>query len=1298
MRAMLRAPSAVVFVMGRLANAIAWLLVIGIGVFAALLLTVRLVVFPNIERYRDAITRTISSEVHEPVEIDTLATDWDGWNPKLVIGGFRVGARTADGAHALLELPRVSLTLAWTSVLALEPRLKQLVVESPRLSVRRDASGVLHVAGIEIDPARAADDAAFTDWLLRQPEIVVRDALITWVDERRNAPQLVLDRVMFRLESRFGGHRFGLTGNPPAELAAPIDVRGDFVGRSFRNWQEASGEIYARLDYADVAAWREWLPLPLEIESGKGALRGWFTFGEGQLKQIVADVELADVRTRLARELPELALAHVTGRAGWRAERTMREVYCRGLAFTTADGQAFAPTNMRLVMRTSDRGDVEHGQLEVDRIDLKPLRDIAQHLPLPDRWRSELVAYAPQGAVSAADVQWQGPADAPTHFDARAEFARLSWLPRGAIPGATDLTGSIRASSKGGEVKLATRNATVSVPRVLGAPVSLDQLNGAATWTVSAQQVTVHVDETTFANADAAGRLRGTYRRSGTDLGSIDLEASLTRALPQAVPRYVPIFMHEDVRSWIARAIKGGAVDDAKLTLKGDLARFPFADGKSGVFAIDVKGRAFSLDYADRWPPLAGIDGEAHFRGSGLRVDAVRARVHDIAIGRTVAEIADFRTPILTVQGEATGPARDFLRFMEESPVQEWIGDFTRGAQASGDAHLALKLALPLTDAGTHHVAGEFTFLNDQLTLPGVPPLAQVNGKLAFSERDLRGRDITAEALGGPVRIGVMVSDARTRIVATGNANLQTVRREFPFPLAEHVTGSADWSFVMDARGESSSWTVESPLRGVTIDLPAPLGKTAAETRGVRIERRAVANAKDEDTLVGSMGDVARIAGHRRVDRSGAHLDRLVVALGRGARALDTRNIAPGLWIRAELPEFDVDQWLAVRRDGNAGSAQGADELALKGVDIDTPLLSAFGRNFTAMKVNARVVQDEWKLDLAGQEIAGAATWSAPSDAAPNGRIVARLARLTTPAAKPGAAGAHAGASADGASSWPELDVAAESFQSKGRDLGRLELLARPRRGEWRIERLVLANDAGRLEASGAWRAAARNEQTSLEVLLDVKDGGGYLAHFGHAGLVQGAPTKITGQLAWAGDPSEFDYPSLSGSFRMDVGAGRFVKVEPGIGKLLGVLSLQALPRRISLDFRDIFTEGFTFDRVSGNVRIARGVMSSDDLRMVGPSAQIAIAGDTDLAQETQNLRVRVQPTLSAGVSAGAALMFLANPVVGAAVGAGSLLAQKVLRDPIEQIFSYNYVVTGSWSDPHVTRGAAPATQATAKP
>jgi uncharacterized protein YhdP len=179
---------------------------------------------------------------------------------------------------------------------------------------------------------------------------------------------------------------------------------------------------------------------------------------------------------------------------------------------------------------------------------------------------------------------------------------------------------------------------------------------------------------------------------------------------------------------------------------------------------------------------------------------------------------------------------------------------------------------------------------------------------------------------------------------------------------------------------------------------------------------------------------------------------------------------------------------------------------------------------------------------------------------------------------------------------------------------------------------------------------------------------------------IKGGTAKIDGQLSWAGSPLDFDYPTLSGNLSFDAAKGQFVKLEPGLAKLLGILSLQSLPRRISLDFRDIFSDGFAFDGIVGSVRIERGIASADSFRMAGPAGRVVMTGDVDIVRETQKLRVRVIPHLSEGLSLGAAA--IGGPVAGVA----AFLAQKILRDPIEQLISFEYNVTGSWSDPHVAK------------
>ncbi len=1293
-RAPSRATAAFRRALTRLARVAAIAVVAGFGLFALALLAVRFVVFPRVDAYRDTVTEALSRQLGQPVEIAALSTGWDGWNPKIVIEGFRV----RDGGRdvALIELPEVDLIIAWTSLPLLELRLKQLIIDRPRLSVRRDRAGLLHVAGIEIDPDRAVDDRRVTDWILRQRQIVIRDALVTWNDDLRNAPQLVLDRVQFRLESRFGYHRFGLTGTPPPELAAPLDIRGEVRGATAKEWQNAQGRLYVRLDYADVGAWREWLPLPPEIASGKGAMRVWFQFANGEAREIIADLELADVKARLDEKLPELELSHLSGRAGWRNATPQREFFTNELAFVTPSGQRLDATTFKATFRDATVETPASGDIEFDRLQIEPLRDLAAHLPLPEKLRVDIARFAPRGTLAQGRVHWEGLVDAPSALTASSAFDRLGVVAQDAFPGATGLTGSFEATLAGGQLNLATRAATLEFPRVLADPLPFDTLQGVVRWERKGGRTRFDVRALDFANAQGAGSVTGTYRTDPQGPGEIDLVAQLNRADPGEVHRYLPVAASPALREWLRGSLIKGTVTDVRVKLVGNLAAFPFTDPKTGQFLVTAKGRNVTFAYARGWPVLEDIDADVRFDAAGMTVDASRGHTFGLQLGRTRAAISDLRAsnPQVSIEGSATGPIPDFLRFVEESPVAAMIGHFTDGAGGAGNGRLALKLLLPLKKPEANKASGEFLFANGELHLADAPPFTQINGEIAFTENALRSRDLAIDVMGGPAKLSIASAEGRVRVSGGGTANLGALRRQYTTAYVDRLSGTVDWTIAVNVRPGVSTWVLESPMKGAVVELPAPLGKGAADVTPLHIERRGDTAPEGEDHLDMTYGRVAQVAVHRKLAKNGATVDRVLVSLGRAAgRPEASRTERSGVWVRGDLPQLSVDDWLALREREKAAVSAAVDAIPpLAGVDLDVGDLDVFGRQFNELKVVARRSEHDWKLDLRGREVAGTAVWSAADTTMPNGRVVARLARFAMPGpSEPSPSGnsdkgGEAKAVGSDTNPWPEIDIVADTFSSKGRDLGRLELGAKPQGPEWRIEKLVLANDNGRIEANGAWRTQGRQQQTKLDVALDAKDAGVFLARFGYPDALQGAPTRIDGQLTWSGAPSEFDYPTLTGALKIVVGPGRFVKIEPGFGKLLGVLSLQALPRRISLDFRDIFSEGFAFDDITGNVRVANGVMSTDNLALIGPAAKVNIAGDADLAKETQRLTVRVQPSLSGGVSAGAALLFLANPIVGAAIGAGSLLAQKVMRDPIEQMFSYQYAVTGGWSDPVVTR------------
>lgn len=342
-----------------------------------------------------------------------------------------------------------------------------------------------------------------------------------------------------------------------------------------------------------------------------------------------------------------------------------------------------------------------------------------------------------------------------------------------------------------------------------------------------------------------------------------------------------------------------------------------------------------------------------------------------------------------------------------------------------------------------------------------------------------------------------------------------------------------------------------------------------------------------------------------------------------------------------------------------------------------------FDREFHDIRLNARSQGNVWAANLQSREITGDVRW----DPQGHGKVTARLKSLVIPPASPSLRDIPTKQD-ESAKDMPTLDVVADSFEVKQKKLGRLELFAAYDAGAsssrlddaWVVDRFRLGNADYAFDAKGRWLNWMRSPQTTMNFHLDVTNVGHFLAMFGYPDMVARGQATLSGQVSWAGGPKDIDFPSLSGNLVVDARSGQFLKVDPGIGKLIGILSLQSLPRRITLDFRDVFSQGFAFDTISANVAVNRGVLSSKDFRMDGPAAKVAISGQADLASETQNLQVQVVPQLGDSVAlAGAAI---GGPVVGVPL----YILQKALKNPLGEIVSYRYAITGTWSDPQVSK------------
>jgi uncharacterized protein YhdP len=381
--------------------------------------------------------------------------------------------------------------------------------------------------------------------------------------------------------------------------------------------------------------------------------------------------------------------------------------------------------------------------------------------------------------------------------------------------------------------------------------------------------------------------------------------------------------------------------------------------------------------------------------------------------------------------------------------------------------------------------------------------------------------------------------------------------------------------------------------------------------------------------------------------------------------------------INGKLDYLDADAWRYVIKN-ITGSNKQETPFAFDQTALSINVLDIFNRRINNLKIRNVANKDGLHFDVQSREITGDLHWIDNN----NGKLVARLSNLNIPARAPDKLSAikDTGASLPQQfikleQDYPALDIISDNFEFNKKNFGALELVAYPQNENWNIQKIKFSSPDSILSAEGQWNNVIRSPNTFLNISWDIKDLGDTLKRFGYADTIQDGAGELKGRLHWPGSPSQFDTTRLNGDLEFEVRKGQILQVKPGVGRLLGLLSLQSLPRRLTLDFRDLFSNGFTFDKINATVKINQGVMRSDNFVMSGPAADVEMKGETNLQKETQHIFVKVMPRISDSLS-------LAALAGGPLVGAVAFLAQKMLKDPFNKMISTEYEITGTWDNP----------------
>jgi uncharacterized protein YhdP len=706
----------------------------------------------------------------------------------------------------------------------------------------------------------------------------------------------------------------------------------------------------------------------------------------------------------------------------------------------------------------------------------------------------------------------------------------------------------------------------------------------------------------------------------------MSLSARVRDGRVAAVPAYLPAhIMSEGSVSWLDKAFAGGRITQGRMLLHGRLDSFPFRN-REGRFEVALDTEDVTLHYRDDWPELSAVAGEVHFAGPGMAIRARRARMFGARLHNTLVAIEEFRRPVLTVAGEADADVGDVLQFLQASPLSQQVGGALASMQGAGQTRIDLALGIPLSKAVAESVPlsveGALEFRDSRLTVIEGVALSELRGAVNFSGQKFEAPALTARLFGEPVALTVFTREAgdepsRTVIAAQGHADAEALQQAFGLPLLQHLQGDSDWQVRVDiARAGTHPSSVT--VHSTLEGMAVELPAPAAK----------IAAAVRPFTLTWQLPGREQAPTHRvrygevvsaiwQQQREPSQLQRLGLSFGAGDSPVLPQQ--PGIYVTGRLERFAPREWAALY-----------------------PTLFARETAPREMPLPVELAMERLQLQVPQTQTDG-------SD---------------------GGAALH---TAD----VPPLGVSVEEFAYGDMELGKLTVAVQPQQGQVMIDTLRLASRDFSLDASGRW---VEGGATHFDLKFDAGDFGRMMRGLGFASIIRGGKTQAYGSVFWPGSPAAFALRDLGGEVHVGIEEGVIEEFKPGAGKLLGLLSLQALPRRLFLDFSDLAEQGLQFTSIEGDIRFEEGSAYTQNLHLKSLPANMLVTGRTGLVAKDYDQLIAVVPNVSDTVSVAGALAW------GPQVAAVLLVLQKVFQSDIDAATMTRYELTGSWDKPVLTK------------
>ena len=1250
----------------------------GLGLCAAVLVLAALYVslgrelVPMVAEYRLELEDRASAQLGVPVRIGSLEGRWQGFAPLLVARDVRLGE---EGEGLSLERVQLVPDVA-ASLMARQPRIAHLQFDGLQLNVQQNAEGGWQLQGL---PKRESPELN-VERLLQQLQAVHRISLLDSrvVVQPLDQEPLLLSYVDLSL--RYGSNSQRLDGR----LLLPD---GQPVALSLRTrmqpetWREAESQLYLSLPQSD---WASWLPKSL--------------LGDWQVQHLQAGGEFWLEGRGLALHKGALRL-HAPELVGGQAKR--KAVTIKDLAFNAFFAQdeqgvraqidSLALTHgeqrlgeLHLNLKQSDVGEAdERWALTADRLDLAAWAPLVQELvPMPDNARDVLVALAPVGAVNNLLLDYYPQRQGAERLQFAANLDKVGIQAYHGAPAAENVSGSASGNMFKGELRLNTEDFALHLDQLFPEPWRYRHAQARLSWDWSETGLTLHSPYMRLDGEEGqiAGDMLIRLLRDPEAEDYMDLRVGLSEGDAAYTEKYLPSRspgMSKELDHWLKTAIRAGHVEEGYFQYQGSLNKGAPLGARS--LSLFFKVRDAELAFQPGWPSLREGVGEVLIEDDAVRVRLQSGRLLDSQVNDVTANIPllhDGKPPRLQLDGDVQSSLGDAIKLLQDAPLG--TSEIFAGWQGDGALAGRLQLDIPLQKGAKPGVVVDFATEGASLKLANPDlQLNKVKGAFRFdSAAGLSAPDVRAEVFGrqvsGKISAEGARGQARTVFDLRGQVQVDTLSQWLGGPQKLPVSGLLPYRLGLTLDGDDSKLRVDSNLRGVAIDLPAPFGKPAAQERDA--SWRMTLSGR-ERRYWADYGDLASLS---LAAPAGALADgRGEVVVGGGAAGLPPGQ---GLRVRGRLDELDLDAWKQL--GSNHPVKVDADSQRLfRSARLDIGRFRGFGQEVDQLTVGLERDGKGWAIQL-DSDLAAGRVLLADSEGVP---IRVDLQHVRLPAPDPDAE------KTDGApdpladfdpSQMPALDISIQRVQRGDKVLGAWSLKVRPEAQGVRFDELDLDLQGLKIGGSAGWRGTPGNTRSWYKGRLQGKNLSDILKAWDFAPSVTSESFRVDVDGSWPGSPAWFSLKRFSGNLDPSLRKGQFVEVQGSAQALrvFGLLNFNSIGRRLRLDFSDLLGKGLSYDRVKGNLQATNGLfVTQEPITLTGPSSNLELNGNLDMRDERIDAKLLVTLPVTNNLP-------LAALIVGApAIGGALFVADKLLGDKVARFASVQYEVKGPLQDPDIS-------------